>query len=282
MKISKLASMVSPPPPPPPLPSKSSRKTLIAALIIVIIVIAAIVGAYALTRPGTNNPSPSPTASPSSSSSSTATPSGTSSPSSSGTPTTAPTASPTQSASPGSSANPIANFKAGTWANYTMKSYDAGTLAYESHIKESVGEETYKGISCWLITMATDQTVEGTATTSVTKIWMSKGTLQGIHMRMEVNGVVLYDEDLNDTSTIDPGTTGEIDPSTIVSYETVTVTAGTFTNCAKASTTTTTTAGTSVSYVWANQKVPVFGLVKMESYLNQQLSSSMELTAYSG
>jgi hypothetical protein len=56
-----LTEQYYPPPPPPP---KSSRKTLIIALVIVVVVVAAIVGAYLLTRSGTNNPptgTPTPT-----------------------------------------------------------------------------------------------------------------------------------------------------------------------------------------------------------------------------
>lgn len=152
----------------------------------------------------------------------------------------------------------------------------------ESHSKESISEGTYSGQNCWLLITDSDQTVEGERTSSTTIIYLSKTTLQGVRYESYMNGALLYGWDLNNTSTTDPGTTGQIDPDTILSYETITVTAGTFTNCAKASTTTTTGAGTSVSYIWANQNVPVYGLVKMESYDGQQLSLSMELTAYGG
>jgi hypothetical protein len=263
-------------PPPPP---KSSSKMLYAAIAIVIIVVAAVAGAYILMQKSPNNPNPSPTstATPSSTAPATSTPSA--NPASTSTPQN--TATPASTPAPSSSAQPITNFVAGKWVNYTVTTYSEGTQSAVMYEKESVDQEFYNGIDCWTITMATDQVSEGQTMTSVTKIWMSKSTLEGVHMRSEYNGVVIIDEDLNATSTTDPGTTGQIDPSTIVSYETITVAAGTFPDCAKAAITTTTPAGTSTSNVWSSQNVPIFGLVKMETFLNGQLSSTTELTDFS-
>jgi hypothetical protein len=262
----------------PPPPSKGSRKMLYAIIAIIIIVVAAVAGAFVLTQNGSSNNNTKPSTSPSATQpANTQTPNV--SPSSSAAATTTPSG--TTTPSPSSSAQPIANFKAGTWVNYTLQTYDAGTLSAVLYEKESVDEDTFNGVACWLLTTAMDQTSDGTTITTITKIWMAKSTLQGIHMRSEYNGIVILDEDLNATNTTEPGTTGKIDPSTIVSYETITVTAGTFINCEKASITTTTPAGTTVSNVWASQNVPIFGLVKMETYLNGQLSSITELTNYS-
>jgi hypothetical protein len=164
-----------------------------------------------------------------------------------------------------------------------MKIYDdTGTLSSEIHEKESISEDTYKGQNCWLLITDSDMTIEGETTSSTTIIYLSKSTLQGVRYESYMNGELLYGWDLNDTSTTDPGTTGQIEPDTIISYETITVTAGTFTDCAKASITTTIDSRTTTSYIWGHQNVPVYGLVKMESYTGQQLLMSMELTAYGG
>ncbi len=152
----------------------------------------------------------------------------------------------------------------------------------ETHEKESISEGTYNGQNCWLLITDMDQTNEGQTTSSTTIIYLSKSTLHGVRYEMYMNGELIYGYDLNDTSTTNPGTTGEIDPNTIISYETKTVAAGTFTDCAKASITTTTSAGTNTATIWAHQNVPVYGLVKMETYSGQQLTMTMELTAYGG
>ncbi len=161
-----------------------------------------------------------------------------------------------------------------------MKTYDnTGALTLEAHEKESISEGTYNGQNCWLLITDSEQTTEGEMTSSTTIIYLSKSTLDGVRMEMYMNGALIMGYDLNDTTTTETGTTGEIDPNLIMSYETVTVPAGTFTNCAKASTT---TAGTGTTYIWAHESVPVYGLVKMESYDGQQLSMSVVLTAYGG
>ena len=268
----KIINATDYPPPPPLQPKKNTQKMIVVAFLIVIVVVSAVALAYIATGGfGANNPSTSPSASPSGS----ATASPSTSSSASATQTPSPTGSPTAT----SSSQSYVSFKDGAWANYKLVTYSED-LSYESQIKERIDEETYNGILCWLMTSTTESTIEGETTTTATKIWMSKNSLQGIHMRMEINGVVWMDEDLNETSTTETGTTGEIDPNTIMSYETITVTAGTFTNCAKASTTTTMDSQTNVSYMWAHQDVPIFGLVKMETYVNQELSSLMELTGY--
>ena len=125
-------------------------------------------------------------------------------------------------------------------------------------MKESISEGTYKTQNCWLLTTDSDQTAEGETTSSTTIIYLSKTTLKGVRLEMYMNGELLYGYDINDTSTTNPETPSQIDPNTIISYETITVPAGTFTNCAKASVTST----TGIAYVWGHQNVPIYGLGK--------------------
>ncbi len=157
----------------------------------------------------------------------------------------------------------------------------------ETHVKETVESGpvpagTYQGTDAWQIISENDQVADGELTTSKNIMYMSKSDPRGLRIEMYMNGELFYAYDMNETSPTEPGTTGEIDPSTIISYETITVAAGTFTNCAKATTTVTTSMGTTVSYMWAHQDVPIWGLVKMEAYTGSKLTMSMELTAYGG
>ena len=274
-----------PPPPPPPTPAKS-RKTIVVALLIVLVIASAIALAYMATggfnsHPN-NNATPSPSHSPSglATASPSSSPSHTGTPTASATPTATPATTPQHSATPAPSGQGTTNFRAGAWANYTIKFLDneTGELLTETHMKESVDAGTYNGITCWLLTTAQDQTYGGYTTTSKTVLYMNKNTMQSIHVKYYTNDTLTYEADLNATSSTDPGTTSEIDPSTIVSYETITVPAGTFTNCYKATFAST----TGPVYVWGHQDVPIFGLVKMELYSGTALVMSEELTAYGG
>jgi hypothetical protein len=285
-----------PPPPPPPAPAKS-RKTLVVALLLVLVVASALALAYMATGgfnlQGGNNTNPSPSASPSgfataspsasptatATSSSSSTPAHTATPSASATPTATPQTTPQPTSTSGGNNEGYANFRDGAWANYTIKTYDeSGTVALETHLKESVDSGTYQGAACWLLTTAQDQTYGGYTSTTKTIYYLQKSNLQGLHVKIYYNDVLTSEYDLNQTTTTDPGTTGEIDPNTIVSYETITVPAGTFANCAKAQF----TSPSGNANVWAHLDVPVFGLVKMTMYSGTTLSMSEELTAYGG
>jgi len=175
--------------------------------------------------------------------------------------------------------------RVGAWANYTIRNYDTDgiTVASEMNMKESIGEGSpsegaHVGQNCWKI--ITDQTAEGGTSTSI--IYLAKNTMQGVRYELWMNNQLLYGYDLNATSTTNPGTSGQIDPSTVISHESCTVPAGTFADCMKAKTTNTFGGTTTTSYMWAHQNVPVWGLVKLESYSNDVLTSVMELTAYGG
>jgi hypothetical protein len=143
-------------------------------------------------------------------------------------------------------------------------------------------EETYNGSSCWVMSMTTETTTDSGTTKMVVTWWMSKTELKAIHIRMQmyVDDVLQYDQEYDPEQA--SSQTGEppepVNPQTIVSYETVTVPAGTFTNCAKAETGTATTK----TDIWMHPDVPIWGMVKTETYSNSELQTTMELIAYGG
>ena len=69
-----------------------------------------------------------------------------------------------------------------------------------------------------------------------------------------------------------------VDPQTIIGQETITVPAGTFT-CDKAIVTDETTG--IITHLWYNADVPIVGLVKFETFNDNQLITARELTTYS-
>jgi hypothetical protein len=262
-----LATAAYPPPPPPPPPSSSSkmdsRKMLVIVLLLVIIIVSAGVLFYLATNqsPSTGNPTPTPSVTP--------TPTGTGA---TPTPTgTSPTATP-------SGTNPMANWRAGSWALYTIKTYESGEVAAQSTMKYSMDEGTlnvgnYSGTACWLM----GYELQSDTTRMLMTYWVSKSTLEGVHVKMQLyTDNVLTFENEND---IEPGETGDIpepiDMTTVTSYETVTVPAGTF-NCGKITVTT----SQSTTSSWASSDIPIIGLVKIESVVDGAVSSTTELTSY--
>jgi hypothetical protein len=256
-------------PPPPPLPQKRSQKKLLAIVAIAIIAVAAIAGAYYLTNNTLSfNPSPSPTPS--------QTPAPSSSPGTSTNPSSSPTASPTSTTS-----GPFANYRAGAWANYTSKSYDAsGAVTEENSISYAVSEGTRNGVACWVLT-----TESGMGQGDVMKLtyWISKSNPESIHIRSQLltDGVVVSDTE-SDLNVSDFDLTSLTLPasSTVVAQETITVPAGTF-NCEKSTTTMTVYGITSVSDRWVNSNIPILGLVKSQTTDDGVLKSTIELIAYS-
>ena len=169
-----------------------------------------------------------------------------------------------------------------------MTDYDTDGVTVSSimRIKESIGEGSptegqYVGRNCWTMNSATDIDMDGTITTSTSTTYFEKGTMNALRIETTSQGYT-YGYDINDTGTTDPGTGGQIDPSTIISYETITVPAGTFQNCMKAQITVNNeyTGATIVSLDWAHQDVPIWGIVKSETRADGVLSSTMVLTAY--
>jgi hypothetical protein len=266
MKARTLTELAYPPPPPPPssTPQKSSRNMLVVAVVIIVIVAAVAVGAYYfITKPSSStNPTPTPST----------TPTG-------GTSTSTPTATPTSTPSGN---NPIANFRAGTWANYVIKSYGtAGEVTSENTMKYAIDEGTYSGTACWLLKVEM-QMNEGEETTKMLMTyWMNKNTLEGIHVKtqMYTNDELTFEHEED----ISPGESGDmpkpIDLSTVTGHETITVPAGTF-DCTKVTVTSTAVGSTTSS--WVNSNIPVIGLVKIETTSGGVLQSTTELTAYGG
>jgi hypothetical protein len=143
-------------------------------------------------------------------------------------------------------------------------------------------EETYNGTACWVMVMTTETPTEGSTSKVVMTWWMSKTELKTVHIRMQmyVDDVLTFDEEYDpDEASTETGEPPEpVDPNAIVSYETITVTAGTFANCAKAEVTT----GTTTVDTWVHQDVPLWGMVKMETHYQGELQTTMELIAYGG
>jgi hypothetical protein len=272
-------------PPPPPLTHGRSQKKLLAIVAIVIIAIAGIAGAYYLTsnNPSSSNPSPSATSS--------QTPGHTSSPgvstnpsSSPGTSTNpSPAASASQTTVPSSSpSGQFVGYRAGAWANYTSKSYDAnGAVTDQNALSYAVSEGTRNGVVCWIMVSESEM---GQGDAMKITYWISKSNPDSIHLRSQLftDGVVVSDteSDIN-ASDFNLNIPTIADSSTVVGQETVTVPAGTF-NCEKYTTTMTFYGLTSVSTRWVNSNIPILGLVKDQSTEEGVLKSTTELIAYGG
>ena len=265
MKGKMLTATAYPPPPPPPSsPKKDSRKLIVIALLLVIIIVSAGVLFYlATSKPSTGNPTPTPT--------------GTATPTPTGTGAT-PTPTGTGATPTPTGTNPMANWHAGSWAQYTIKTYEAGAVAAESTMKYSMDEGTlavgnYSGTACWLMGYET----QSDTTRTVMTYWVSKSTLEGVHVKMQMySGNELIYEHEDD---IAPGETGDIpepiDMTTVTSQETITVPAGTF-NCGKITVTT----SQSTTSSWASSDIPIIGLVKLETTVGGVVTSTTELTSY--
>jgi hypothetical protein len=255
------------------LKQKSAISIILVVAIIVIIVVVGVAAGYYYTT------TQSPAASPTPSSNPTNTPSQTSSPTTSETP--AVTESPSTSAAP--SANPIVNFKAGAFAIYNTTTIDNG-VSTVSTLNITIGEDTYNSVACWtLITTTGNASSYSVITERISKSNTSE-LLGNVTTGLYQDGVKIYGQEFDPSTNNITGTaTQEVNPQSIISYETITVAAGTFQNCAKATiTTTTATSETEVSTVWISQNVPAFGIVKSEGRINGVLSSTLELVSYGG
>jgi hypothetical protein len=281
MQIKRLAEINLPP---PPLAKGRSQKKLIAIIAIVIIVVAAIAGAYYLiNNSSSTTPSPSP--------SSSQTPGQTSSPGISTNPSSSPgiSTNPSSSASASPTATPsstasgqFAGYRAGAWANYTSKSYDAnGVVTDQNALSYAVSEGIRNGVACWILVSESQMGQEDSMKITY---WVSKSNPDSIHIRSQMfsDGVIVTDTESDlDASDFDLGLPTTIEPSIVVGQETVTVPAGTF-NCEKYTATMTFYGITSVSSRWVSSSVPILGLVKDQSTEEGVLKSTTELIAYGG
>jgi hypothetical protein len=293
----KVHSFKSAYPPPPPPPENASKKTLVVSLLMVLVVVSAIALAFIATEgfafnAGSTKPSPSPSQTtyptispyitPTGSAYPTATPLPTAS--SSHTTTSSPSASPSPTATPqltaseGNEAANYGNFRNGAWARYSYNFYDksTGLQIVGSTMTYSISSGSYKGSSCWLLNMEQLTAGEYPVNTTIVE-YMRKSDMKGLHVKYYTNGFLVTEYDLNATTT-DPGGSGQIDPTLVVSYENVIVPAGAFNHCGKA----TSTQDSTTTEVWGHETVPVFGLVKMTSRDDGALVMSQELLAFRG
>ncbi|MEM2099150.1 MAG: hypothetical protein QXU99_05350 [Candidatus Bathyarchaeia archaeon] len=267
MKTKMMNTASYPPPPPPPsqpTAKMDARKMLILVFLIVIVVVsAAVLFFLATNKPSSTNPTPTPATTPTSPGS-TATPGGLVTPTPSGTGLTA-------------------NFRAGAWAQYVIKTYSpSGEVVTQSSMKYSVSEGSYNGVDCWLLKVETVMNEETGTVKTVMTYWMNKNTLKGIHSKTET---FVNDELINvveeDITPDEEDVPKPFDLSTVITYETITVPAGTF-NCGKITLQFTAGGKTTVTNTWASKDVPVVGLVKQETRQDGVLLSITELTAYGG
>jgi hypothetical protein len=175
----------------------------------------------------------------------------------------------------------MANFQPGNYVEYLSKAYYTnGSVSSESQAKWSVDEGAYNETSCWLLGIEnSENSSEGVKSEVILTVYLSKSTLERVHVKaqMFLNGDLVF------TDESDPDSTDYDDmipmqfPAEYVAYETVTVPAGTFSGCGKV----TDADSGSVFSAWIHKDVPVWGIVKMESYQGETLVSTMELKAYS-
>lgn len=174
---------------------------------------------------------------------------------------------------------PVANFQNGAYINYAVKYYDeAGQVIMQNTtLKETIAEGSYNGTECWKLIDVITTTIENGATASINTLYVSKDSLEAIHLSVKnyTNNDVTYENELDINFTqnlIGILITKAIDPQNVTNYET----AGTFTNCAKA----TITVAEETTYVWVHPDVPAWGIVKMETYNQGKLIMRMELDSY--
>jgi hypothetical protein len=264
-KIISTNDIPPPPPPPPTSASKRFSKTMIVAALVILLAIAVAGGAYyVVTLPHDNNPGPEPSPTALSSSSPTATSIATVTPSPSGTTSV--------------------GYRDGAWANYTTHHYDSGgntTATYS--LGYAVSQGIFHGFDVWILRTENRLLIDNSVMSTVTTYWLDQSTLQGLHYKIVItsNGVVISDTendyspgDFNDIPTV-------INPSMVISKESVTVSAGTF-NCDKAVITQTDLGKTFVTTTWGNSNIPVVGMVKQTMTQDGLLISTTELTAYGG
>ena len=250
-----------PPPPPPPSSKGNSRKMLVIVLLVVIIIVSAGVLYYLATSQSSSTGNPTATPTPTGTGA-TPTPSG-----------ALPTATPSGSTQVG--------YRAGTWAQYSMKTYEFGEVISDGIMKYAIDEGSYSGSACWLMTYEMLMNDDGGSMKTVMTYWISKSTLEGIHVKTQIYiDDVLLSETEEDLTPADSGDMPEpVDITGAPSYETITVPAGTF-YCGKFSITTNVSGSTQTASTWASAQVPVTGLVKMETIVDGDVTSTTELISY--
>jgi hypothetical protein len=173
-----------------------------------------------------------------------------------------------------------ANFQARTHVEYLLKAYDInGSVSSQSQAKWSVDEGVFNKTSCWLLGVDNSETSpEGVKSEVILTVYLSKSTLERVHVKAEMflDGELVFGEEVGPDSNSYNDMIPMQFPAQYVAYETVTVPAGTFVGCGKVSD----TDSGSVFNAWIHKDVPVWGIVKMESYQGETLVSTMELMTY--
>ena len=174
----------------------------------------------------------------------------------------------------------IANFEAGSYVEYVLKSYDSdGLVSSESQANWSVDEGVFNETPCWLLGIDySESSSEGVNSQVVLTVYLSKSTLERMNVKAEMflDGELVFGEEVGPDSTEYDDMIPMQFPAQYVTYETVTVPAGTFVGCGKVSE----SDSGSVFNAYIHKDVPVWGIVKMESYQNETLVSTMELKTY--
>ncbi|MCS7136386.1 MAG: hypothetical protein RMJ14_03725 [Nitrososphaerota archaeon] len=262
---------------------------------VVVAVIAAVGVAYYMTIPATTptetttpTPQPTPTITPSPTPTITLTNTITTPPTTTPTETTTTQTTQTQTETTTTvttpvttpSVSPVVNLKVGSYAKYFQKSYTE-EKAFESYVTFRVdGEEKYNNVNCILLSTIIETQQNGARMKSVITWWLSKLDLKMVHGRMQVyyNDDLVFEREFSPLeATEEVGQPpGPIDVNYFVGYETVTVPAGNFINCIKVEF----SEEEYLTKTWIHQNVPIFGLVKSETYYRGSLLSFMELVSY--
>jgi hypothetical protein len=174
----------------------------------------------------------------------------------------------------------MANFQSGMHVEYLLKAYDSnGSVSSESQAKWSVEEGVYNETGCWLLGVNNSEiSSDGIKSEFILTVYLSKSTLERVHVKAEMflDGEMVFNEESDpDSNDYDDMIPMQF-PAEYVAYETVTVPAGTFTGCGKVSD----VDSESVFNAWVHKDVPVWGIVKMESYQGATLVSTMDLMTY--
>ncbi|MEM2876384.1 MAG: hypothetical protein QXL67_05485, partial [Candidatus Bathyarchaeia archaeon] len=281
--------------------SKLTTSKIAVAVIGIIAIVAIASAAYYLTMPGPPTPTPTPTPKPTLTPAATPTPTPKPTPTATPTPTLTPTATPkptpavtsTPTPKPTSTPTPtpkptstpaatpstVVNLRVGAYAEYLEKVYtEEGVMEMKAKYKIEE-DEIYSGINCWVLSLTTTMEQQGTTVKTVITWWMAKSDLHAVHgrIRMYANDNLMLEQEFDPAHA--PEQAGEApkppDVKYAVGYETVTVSSGTFVNCIKFRIEVAEEG--IVSHTWVHSNVPIFGLVKSETYKGGELMMTMEL-----
>jgi hypothetical protein len=166
--------------------------------------------------------------------------------------------------------------KPGDSTNYTVTTYENGTVTAVYPVTWTVIDANYNGTDCLALKIVTDMSDKNSNTTSLVYWYVDKDTYNGIATKTQtyVNGALV-----SENESAFSGPPAQVDPQTIVGQETITVAGGTFT-CDKVVVDNYGNTGESATE-WYSPAVPMGGLVKVETYKGTQLTTVRELISYS-